>query len=76
MGRILVRFGLLSLLSFKKEIGSYLVTLELGHGFRAGSDDLVGKAKSDEKALGNKGVGFKDLGWKESNLVGIMVETT
>jgi hypothetical protein len=48
----------------------------LGHGFRAGSDDLVGKAKRDEKALGNKGMGFKDLGWKESNLVGIMVETT
>jgi hypothetical protein len=65
MGRILARFGLLSLLSFKKEISSYLMTLELGHGFRAGSDDLVGKAKRDEKALGNKGMGFKDLGWKE-----------
>jgi hypothetical protein len=41
------------------------VILELGHGFRAGSDDLVGKAKGDEKALGNKAVGFRDLGWKE-----------
>jgi hypothetical protein len=36
------------LLSFKKEIDSYLVRLESGHGFRADSDDSVGKAKGDK----------------------------
>lgn len=59
------------LLSFKKEIDSYLVRLESGHGFRADSDDSVGKAKGDQNALGNKGVGFKELGRKEVGSYGV-----